>query len=192
MLTHLRPALVMLAVFTALTGIIYPLSLTGLLQVIAPSQANGSLITRKGAVVGSALIGQTFTSDGYFRGRPSAAGDKGYDAASSSGSNLGPLSKKLLDRVEGAVADMRKAGTTVIPADAVTTSASGLDPHISPDYATAQVPRVATARKIDEGRVYAILQQHMERPLLGIFGEPRVNVLELNLALDAALAAGAG
>lgn len=192
MLAYLRPTLVMLAFFTALTGLAYPLALTGVAQVLAPSQANGSLVGRGDKIVGSALIGQPFTSEGYFHGRPSAAGDKGYDASASSGSNLGPLSKKLLDRVAADVSSLREAGAATVPADAVTSSASGLDPHISPAFAALQVPRIAAARKVTEDSVRAILQNNTEAPALGVFGEPRVNVLQLNLALDAALPAGAG
>lgn len=192
MITHLRPALVMLTLFTLLTGLIYPLAITGLAQVALPSTANGSLMVRANQVVGSELIGQAFASDRYFWSRPSAAGEKGYDAAGSSGSNLGPLSKKLIDRVEGDVATLRKAGAQTIPADAVTTSASGLDPHISPAYAALQIARIATARNIPEPRVRALVEATIERPALGILGESRINVLRLNLALDATLPGGAG
>ena len=192
MLVYMRPALVLLILFTAITGIIYPLVVTGLAQVIARGSANGSIVSRAGAPVGSLLIGQIFTSDRYFHGRPSAAGEKGYDAAASSGSNLGPLSKKLLDRVESDAAKLRKTAPGPVPADAVTASASGLDPHISPAFADLQVRRVAAARGLSEERVRAILLQHVERPAFGMIGEPRVNVLQLNLALDAALSAGAG
>ena len=192
MLIHLRPALVMLALFTMLTGVVYPLAMTGLAQVALPTAANGSILMRGNVAVGSALIGQSFTSDRYFRPRPSAAGQNGYDAASSSGSNLGPLSKKLIERVEGDVAALRRAGASVVPADAVTASASGLDPHISPAFAALQVARVAAARNLPEARVRALVQALTKRPLLGLIGEPRLNVLELNLALDAGLPGGAG
>lgn len=192
MLSHLRPALVMLALFTLLTGLAYPLAIVGLAQVALPSAANGSLMSRGNTTVGSALTGQAFTSDRYFWTRPSAAGEKGYDAANSSGSNLGPLSKKLIDRVEGDVAGLRKAGAVTIPADAVTTSASGLDPHISPAYAALQIARVAAARNMPEARVRALVETAVERPGFGLFGEFRVNVLRLNLALDATLPGGAG
>ena len=193
MLAHLRPALVMLVLFTALTGLAYPLAVTGLAQVVLPSSANGSLVSRNGTTVGSALIGQSFSSEKYFRGRPSAAGEKGYDAAASSGSNMGSTSKKLIDRVNADVAALRGTGApTAIPADAVTTSASGLDPHISPTYALLQVPRVAVARRVSEDRVRALLDRVAERPFLGVIGEPRVNVLQLNLMLDFALAGDAG
>jgi K+-transporting ATPase ATPase C chain len=193
MLTHLRPALVMLAAFTALTGIVYPLVITGVAQMAMRHHANGSPVMRDGKVVGSALIGQSFTSDRYFHGRPSAAGDKGYDAVASSGSNLGPTSRKLIERVQGDVKTLQGSlGASTIPPDAVTASASGLDPHISPGYADLQVARVAAARKVPGERVRAILASYTEQPVLGFIGEPRVNVLELNLALDAALGSGAG
>lgn len=187
MFTHIRPALVMVALFTLLTGLAYPLALTGLAQVALPSRANGSVISRGDVVVGSELIAQAFTSERYFRPRPSAAGDKGYDAAGSSGSNLGPLSKKLIDRVSSDVAELRKAGAVTIPADAVTTSASGLDPHISPAFAALQVGRIAAARTASEAQVRDLVAKSTEYPLLGVFGESRINVLRLNLALDASL-----
>lgn len=192
MLNYIRPAVVFLGLFTLLTGVIYPLTLTAVTQVIMPSQANGSLLVRDGQVVGSALIGQQFTSDKYFHPRPSAAGKDGYDAASSSGSNLGPLSSKLIERVKGDVASLRSAGATTIPADAVTASASGLDPHISSEFATLQVARVAAARGVDAARIQDIVTKQTALPLSGIAGEPRVNVLLLNLALDEALKPGAG
>jgi potassium-transporting ATPase KdpC subunit len=203
MLAHLRAATVLLVFFTALTGVAYPLLITGLTQVALPSQTNGSLIRRGDVVVGSALIGQSFTSDRYFQGRPSATSapdpkddtktvDAPYNAGNSSGSNLGPLSKKFLDRVSTDVDTLKKAGATVIPADAVTTSASGLDPHISPAYALMQVDRIAKSRGIATDRVRAILDRQIERPSLGFIGEPRVNVLLLNLALDAATTGLAG
>jgi len=191
MLTHLRAAFVMVALLTGLTGVVYPLVMTAFAQVALPTVANGSLITRNNIHVGSALIGQTFNSNGYFHGRPSAAGDKGYDAAASSGSNLGPLSKKLVERVEADVAILRAEGATRIAADAVTSSASGLDPHISTAYAQIQINRVAAARKVTAARIKSIVDAHAEAPFLGIIGEPRVNVLLLNLALDAAVPVGA-
>lgn len=192
MIAHLRPALVLLAFFTLVTGLAYPLAMTGLVQVLLPVQANGSMIDRQGVLVGSELIGQRFTSDRYFHGRPSAAGANGYDAASSSGSNLGPLSKKLSERVSGDVAALRKAGATTIPIDAVTTSASGLDPHVSPAYAAAQIERVAAARNVPAEQVRALVERHTEQPSLGLIGEPRINVLRLNLTLDAGLPGVAG
>lgn len=192
MFTHIRPAVVMLLAFTVLTGIVYPLAITGIAQVVARGSANGSILVRGTTSVGSTLIGQAFTSDRYFQGRASAAGEKGYDATASSGSNLGPLSKKLIDRVEADVAALRKAGATSIPADAATASASGLDPHVSPAYAVMQVGRIAAARKTSEERVRAVLERYVERPAFGVLGEPRVNVLLLNLGLDAALPVGAG
>ena len=198
MLTVLRPALVLLMLFTAITGLAYPLVVTGITQVVMPGNANGSLARKGEAVVGSALIGQAFTSDRYFWGRPSATSapdpkddtktvDAPYNAANSSGSNLGPTSKKLIDRVSADVATLRTAGATTIPADAVTTSASGLDPHISPAFAALQVERVARVRNVSSERIRSLLEQQTERPILGFIGEPRVNVLLLNLAIDAAL-----
>ena len=192
MLSYLRPAVVLLLLFTLVTGVIYPLTLTAVAQLIAPKQANGSLLERNGQVLGSVLIGQHFTTDAYFHGRPSAAGKDGYDAASSSGSNLGPLSSKLIDRVKADVAILKAAQAATIPVDAVTTSASGLDPHISPAFAMLQIDRVASARGVDKTRVHDIVDKQIEQPLIGMFGEPRVNVLLLNLAIDQALRPDAG
>ena len=192
MLSHLRPALVMLTLFTILTGLLYPLAITGIAQIAFPAAANGSLVVRDGTVVGSELIGQSFTSDRYFWPRPSAAGKKGYDAAGSSGSNLGPLSKKLIERAEGSIAALRRSGASVIPADAVTTSASGLDPHISPAFARLQIARIAAARKVSEAGVRALVERLTEHRFLGFVGEPRINILRLNLALDASPPEGAG
>ena len=195
MLSQLRPAIVMVVLFTILTGFAYPLAITGIAQVVLKGPADGSLITRNGTVVGSRLIGQNFATDGYFHGRPSATSapdpkdstktiDAPYNAANSSGSNLGPTSQKLLDRVKGDVATLRGSGTAPVPADAVTTSGSGLDPDVSPDFALLQVPRVATARKLPEDKVKALVEAHIAGRAIGIFGEPRVNVLDLNLDLD--------
>ena len=203
MLSHLRPAAVMLGLFTGLTGIIYPLAITGVAQIALPWQANGSRIMHNGKAVGSLLIGQNFTSERYFHGRPSATSapdpkddtktiDAPYNAANSSGANLGPLSKKLVDRVSGDVDVLRKAGAAAIPADAVTTSASGLDPHISPAFAELQVARIAASRHVPADRIRALVLRHVATPVLGVFGEPRVNVLQLNLALDASLPDNAG
>ncbi len=194
---YLRPAIVLIVLFTALTGLAYPLALTGIAAAFFPYQAGGELISRDGKVVGSALIGQNFASARYFQPRPSATNtpdpkdssktiDAPYNADNSSGSNLGPTSKALIDRVKAAVAAKRAAGWTgPIPADAMTTSASGLDPDISPDNALLQAPDVAKARGLDEAKVRDLVQAHIERPKLGVIGEPRVNVLLLNLALDA-------
>ncbi len=185
MLAHLRPALVMLAAFTLLTGIVYPLAVTGVAQVIMRHHASGSPVMRDGKVAGSVLIGQAFTSDRYFHGRPSAAGDKGYDAVASSGSNLGPTSRRLVERVQEDVKTLRQSsGATAIPTDAVTASASGLDPHISVASALYQVSRVACARGLSEAEVTSLVEKNTEGRQFGLFGEPRVNVLLLNLALD--------
>lgn len=186
MLSHLRPAFVSLGLFTLLLGLAYPLAITGIAQTM-PHQAGGSLIRAGGHVVGSELIGQTFARAEYLHGRPSAAGADGYDASASSGSNLGPLNPDLAKRVEEQADALRaETGATMIPADAVTTSASGLDPHISPAYADLQAQRIATARGVPAARVRALIAEHVEGRTLGFIGQPRVNVLQTNLALDAA------
>ncbi len=184
MLVHLRPALSMLLLMTVVTGLIYPLAITGIGQIAFSSASNGSAVVSNDIVVGSSLIGQNWSSDKYFWGRPSAAG-KGYDAAASSGSNLGPTSKTLMDRIAGDFKRIQLSGnTSSVPADAVTASGSGLDPHISPAFAYLQVARVAKSRGITEDQLKTVVAGHVENATLGFLGEPRVNVLLLNLALD--------
>lgn len=183
MLSALRPAIVLLVVFTLITGVAYPLAMTGVAQALFPSQANGSAIVRDGQVVGSALIGQNFTRPDYFWGRPSAAGD-GYNARASSGANLGPTSQALADRI-AEEAKRYDAPVAAIPVELLTTSGSGLDPHISPAAATFQAERVAQARGLALAEVTDLIGAHTEQPIGGLLGEPRVNVLQLNIALDA-------
>lgn len=179
-------SILILVIFTAGLGIVYPLAVWGVGQVLFPHQANGSLIVRDGKVVGSELLGQTFSSPGYFHSRPSAAGN-GYDAAASGGSNLGPTSKKLIDRISADAEHLhRENPSSRIPADLVTTSGSGLDPQISPASAAFQIPRIATARRMTTAELEALVARFTEGRQLGFLGEPRVNVLMLNLELDRA------
>ena len=184
---QILPGLRIKIFMTILLGVIYPLAITGICQVFFPHQANGSLITSGGKVIGSELIGQNFTKPEYFQPRPSAAGSDGYDPTSSGGSNYGPTNQKLIERVKASVEKFRKENPDYhgpIPADLLTTSASGLDPHLSPDSAQAQAPRVAKTRGVTIERVNQLIAQFTERPNLGILGEPRVNVLKLNLELE--------
>jgi K+-transporting ATPase ATPase C chain len=197
MLIHVRPALVLLVLFTLTTGFAYPYATMGITHVLFPSQANGSLIKRGGKVIGSALIGQNFTSDKYFHGRPSATTDTDpndstktiaapYNAANSAGSNYGPTSKALIDRVKGDAEKLQSENPNApVPVDLVTTSASGLDPHISPAAAQFQIPRIAKVRGIAPDRLRELIASNTDARALGVFGEPGVNVLRLNLALDA-------
>jgi K+-transporting ATPase ATPase C chain len=184
----LRPALTLFVVLSVVTGLVYPLAVTGLAQLAFPQAANGSLILRDGKPVGSALVGQSFSDPKHFWSRPSATGPMSYNAANSSGSNLGPSSPALAEAVQARIEALRAAdpgNTQPVPVDLVTASASGLDPHISRAAADFQVARVARVRGVPEDRVRAIVERHTERPLLGFVGEPRVHVLRLNLALDA-------
>jgi K+-transporting ATPase ATPase C chain len=196
MLREVRPALVLIIALTLITGLIYPLAMTGIAGVIFPHQAQGSLIEKDGTVVGSELIGQVFVDDKYFHGRPSATNtpdpndatkniDAPYNAANSGGSNLGPTNKALIDRVKGDVDKLKAENPSApVPIDLVTTSGSGLDPHISPEAALFQVPRIAKARSMPEDRLRQLVADHVEGRFLGLIGEPRVNVLMLNIALD--------
>lgn len=183
--TALRPALVLTALFALLLGLAYPALITGVAQLVFPYQANGSLIREGDRVIGSELLGQKFTGETYFRGRPSAAGADGYDASASAGSNLGPTSQVLVDRVKADVAATQTSPGQSVPSDLVTASASGLDPHISPEAALLQVDRVAAARGLKRRTVESLVRRHIETPMFGFLGENRINVLTLNRALDA-------
>lgn len=196
MLKEIRPALVLIVALTVITGLVYPLAITGIAGVIFPDRASGSILRQGDKVVGSSLIGQVFTDDKYFHGRPSASVtpdpkdptknvDAPYNAANSGGSNLGPTNKALADRVKGDVDKLKAENPSApVPIDLVTTSGSGLDPHISPEAALFQVPRVAKTRNLPEDRVRQLVGEHTEGRFLGLLGEPRVNVLALNMALD--------
>ncbi len=188
---QLLPGLRIKLFMTVLLGVLYPLAMTGISQVLFPHQANGSLVRANGNVIGSELIGQNFTRPDYFQPRPSAAGSDGYDGTASGGSNLGPTSQKLIDRIKASTEKFRRENPDYqgpLPADLFTASASGLDPHISPDSALAQAPRVAKARNVPVEQIRQFVVQNTEQPDLGVLGEPRVNVLKLNLSLDRAFA----
>lgn len=183
---HLRPALTLLGLFSLLCGLAYPLAVTGLAQLAFPVQAAGSLIEQDGRIVGSRLIGQGFSQPGYFHGRPSAAGSGGYDASASSGSNLGPTSQSLRERIAATAAALKAENPAApVPAELVYSSASGLDPHLSPAAAQFQIPRIAAARHLAPARLQALIDQHTQARLIGVLGEPVVNVLALNFSLDA-------